>query len=572
MEEQHSNRSSLLEPIRPLKHPKIKPLLHVNPRTNTIEENSLQDFLRSHSKISKALNSPINNPPSRQYIKHFLKILQTQSHPSSASYNIHPSRAFQNCYFSSKIKNLRALSSLKLELYGDATFRKPLKFAIKSLASLKELTDFQIRFIFYDLTDSRELHKLFKRLRTLKKLTSFSFEMVSCVRFKASDFKTFFSYLSKFTQLQALKLSFSNSIQDNNQCFHALIPALSSLKSLSQIDFNIGGIGSLQAENLFKLFMTLGNMKWLTDLTLGLEDCEIINKNPAPEPLSKSFQYLNASSIRKISLRPYIENESLVHISQALKKFTSLKILTLNLSDSQQITNHDMTGLSSALSQLVSLDSLTIAVSSYVQTRITVQSVASALKSLQNLVHLKLVCNGLRTTDHEQILLFSSSLKALKSSLKFLDLDFSKQLSISDLTIQDLAEAVKELVLLKHLSLAFNRISAVTSKGLGAISFAVQNLSNLSHLALSFWNNKGINDMSTLAHVLRHIAALYSVDFNFGRCKNLKLEGNDLKSLFDALREVNHVGEISLNIPRSQEVEEEVKRLKLKKSVNISYL
>jgi len=188
----------------------------------------------------------------------------------------------------------------------------------------------------------------------------------------------------------------------------------------------------------------------------------------------------------------------------------------------------------------MSLTSLNLSLASFGLAPNIIQSIASAFGYLQNLVNLKLDLSGICTTDPDQIQQFSSSLKTLKASLKFLDLNFSELSPISDPTLQNLAEAVRELALLKHLSLAFNRANGLTNRGLEAISLAIRDLSNLSDLALSLSNNQEINNLAPLSQALRQIPSLYSVKFDFGRCLSLKYEGNGLKNLFNALREINN--------------------------------
>jgi len=108
-----------------------------------------------------------------------------------------------------------------------------------------------------------------------------------------------------------------------------------------------------------------------------------------------------------------------MQISQALKKFTSLQILHLNLPDPQEITNEGLDKLSSAQSGLPSLTSLGLLFPGFTQ------NFALGVKSLQSLVHLRLNLQN-SNVSLKQVRMLSSSLKALQSSLKFLEISFAQ--------------------------------------------------------------------------------------------------------------------------------------------------
>jgi len=243
---------------------------------------------------------------------------------------------------------------------------------------------------------------------------------------------------------------------DDNDCTEALIPVLLKLKSLTQISLNFGVSSLTHAKNLVQLFLNLSKIEALLYIMLDLSFCSILKEDDATEPLAEGLQCRNPSSIRKLSLalNGDLTGQGLIQISQVLSTFNSLEILYLDTNRAGKITDVGVAELSSTSSNLGSLISLGLSFPHTRQPQKTVQYISLALKSLRNLIHLKLSFPG-DSTSHDQVLMLSSSLRAFKSSLRFLDLNFSMQESLSDSTVQNLSETLKELTLLKHLTLNF---------------------------------------------------------------------------------------------------------------------
>jgi len=190
---------------------------------------------------------------------------------------------------------------------------------------------------------------------------------------------------------------------------------------------------NLQAEKIVKLFLTFSTIKTLTDIALFLDSHEGIYETTSLEPLPEGLLYFNASSTRKLVFDLYknVTNKGFIEISQALEKFTSLEILRHDLPDFPGITDEGLIQLGSALSRLASLASLGLLFSSFTQ------NFALALKSLPKLIHLKLGFKNANPSEG-QVQQLSSSLKALKSSLKFLDITFAWQSVLLDSMLESL--------------------------------------------------------------------------------------------------------------------------------------
>jgi len=526
--------------VRPIKSPQNKAI------------DQLQ-MLKYRVYYPKNLKTIVDSPPSddegkyQRYIKNSAKIFQTQNIISGTSYSLHHKTALQNSFFASRMKNKSAsLSSFKLEIWNKIDHPES-KTLFKSLASMKNLQDFEVSLDFCDFLATHHLHFLFDHLLCAKKLTRFTFLASSCQGF---ELNALCSLLARSPQLQTLALSFDSSVDDCDQFINTLTPALSKLTSLTQIHLFPTGSGPIQAETLKKFFMTLSTIKSLTDISLFVDFCD-------ENPLAECLQYLNASSIRKLRLNTYrnLANKDLIQISQALEKFTSLHLFYLDLSRSPGISDMGLTQLCSALGRLKSLTSLSLLFPKFTQ------NIAPALKSFQNLVYLKL---SFKTAEpsYDQVQELSSSLKMLKFSLKFIEVSLPG--SFSDSMIESLAEALKELTLLRHLSLDFRFTHDITARGVEALGSAMQRLTNLSSLCLSFVNSKEIDKAAivALSQALQSLPSLYSIELDLAQCDKINSEGNGLQSLFAVFHEMKNVWKLNLRLPLCSDLIQEVDKLK----------
>jgi len=391
---------------------KIKPIKYR--QSKTIDPQTIAKYLIYRPKNLRTTYSPLSNHDYKpQSIKKPSKIFKTQDVISRASYSLDNRTAFQNAYFSSMVKSLSAsLSSFELEEWDQINEERS-KVISKSLASLKNLRDIDIQFYFCQFPAPNDLHSLFKRLSYFKKMDQLTFATLQCYSFEPRHLNALCSSLIRSTQLQSLDLTFDG----DDQLLNTLIPVLSRLTSLKKICLNLEGENQIQAETIIKLFMALSTRKSLIDITLLMYSCEIACENTSLEPFAEGLQYLNPSSITKLSLHLFqnLTSEGLTKISQALSKFTSLEKLRIDVPDSPEITNKGLAQLSATLKGLISLTSLTLSFSGFTD------DLALALKSLSKLIHLKLSFQHPHPS-RDQIRQLSSSITALKASLKFLDI------------------------------------------------------------------------------------------------------------------------------------------------------
>jgi len=169
-------------------------------------------------------------------------------------------------------------------------------------------------------------------------------------------------------------------------------------------------------------------------------------------------------------------------------RFTSLQILRLNFLDCNALTNNAAAALGSALSSLTTLLSFSLTLNRIVLADSVIGCIAAALKSLHDLVSLKLEFATNMKSHPEQIQQLSESLATL-GHLQFLNISFNTQKSLSDDLLEKFGEGLKKLVLLKNLILDFTNARVMTNKGVEALTNAIQGLHNLSFLGLRLGDN-----------------------------------------------------------------------------------
>ena len=552
--ETNSLQQNTLSMIKPIKHR----------RTVTIDSQKLIKYKIYHPKNLKTTYEPLSFQEDQfsRPIKKPSKVYETQAVTSSANYSLNHKRAFQTTYFSSRIRNLSAsLSSFNLSAWNQINETSS-KTIFKSFNSLKNLHDFYIRFFFCQFPATNDLHSLFKRLLYFKKLNYFSFYTLRCSGFETRHLNALYSSLIRSSQLQLLDLT----LDGNDQFLETLILMLSKLTSLKKIFLLLKIANPMHAEAFHKLFMAIRTIKSLTDITLFLNPCEISYESTSIEPFAEGLQYFNASSIRKLNLNfeKNLTDKGLIQISQALRKFTSLQMLQLDLSESLEVTDEGLAQLSFTLSKLKSLTFLGLIFSGFTQ------DLVLAFTSLPNLVYLRLSLQN-PNPSHDHIQQLSSSLQALKPSLKFLEIRFAEQSSLSDCMLENLSEALKELPLLKHFSLNLTSASNLTSKGIEVLSMAIQGLSSLSSLSLNLSKNQEIDGkaMRALSKAVRDFPSLHSIELDVGECIQIDVEGDSFQCLLSLLCSIKNLCELRLTLPACNVPPKQMTKLKQRLNLRI---
>jgi len=428
--------------------------------------------------------------------------------------------SFNNSCLCSKLRTLSPfLSSLSLQM--TSLNESLLKALNKSLPTLKNLQHLNIVFDSNSQKIPESFSKLLESLLHLKKLTSL------CVtsNLQGTELVILLASFKMLTNLRTLQLTFWESDEKSLNYLASILP---NFKSLAQINLILrGGAGEgkrIEGETVVKIFKSFQTMKSLSDISFKLFKF-IVNQSDS-EPLAEGLACLDHHLLQKLNLflnQQNVNNQSLSRISQALSKFASLKIFQLNLLDCTNVTNQGIADLSSVLSTLTSLTSLAILVKFDIAVEFMVRDIASALKSLPNLVNLRLDFSSYKRNTHDQVQQLFLGLKNL-ARLRFIQIDLSDQKSLSDATLEILGNSLKELTLLKSLSFNFNGTDFFTTQGVEALCYGVKDLQNLSYLTLNLRYNKEIDEKAVekIVEMLQSRSTLKKMTFNFDRYPKLK--------------------------------------------------
>ena len=513
--------------------------------------------------------------PSPKFIRRYTELLKAQDLLSKLNYHDLRPQAFENVYIASQFKNLSStMSSLQLQFQGNLMPERVQKIFFTRLASLKNLTQVKISFIYFNFKDSKVLSRLFKSLLYLNKLKNLSLRFNGGGRSKGNQVDIIAKYLRRLTQLQALQLDFGRSmspppdgdIQSKDILDH-LPFVFSKLTNLTKVGISAEGRKQIEAQALIEIFKGLQNLKNLSDLTFHLPLTLAPYENPSdPETLSRCFASLNMSSIRKLNLHPYaiVDFVSLGELSRTLGKFTSLNTLCFSLYNSVAATEKSLADLGSALASLTSLYSLHLIFPYSKDVEFGgIGRIASALNLLQNLLELRL--DFTRDSDIQLVELqqISTSLGNL-ARLQYLDLSFAFRKSLPDLAVISLSESLQKLVLLKSLSLNFRECMVITKTGINAIVGAIENLDGLSSLTLNFTKNPHIDDkvVNRIGLLLLSLPSLYSISLSLMECPKLVEKEDSLLGLFRCLKEARYIKEAFLEIPDSAMNQQEIQKMK----------
>jgi len=575
----NSNLSLLPIQTSSFQSPKIiKPIIRTHSQRNHSDELHPQKSLKLYSKSSRQTKHSVNSKENAYgRSKAFTRILKAQSKPSNLHYFLGLSKHFENILLFSHLKNLSSVPSLFVSLSSrQEASLESLKVLQKNLPNLKNIATLEIRLQFLRLQDPQTLQRFLKSIRKMRSLTSLSFTIFNCKEISQVHFDSFFRHLSKLTHLQALKLTFDNSVNPkNNNILRNLISILPKLTLLTQISISFDELRAIFVFKISDLLKSLGHLKTLSDLTLSLKSLEII------PPLPSIFTHLTAlPSLQKLRLHLHrnIDDQSLEALSQTLMSLPSLSLLSLNLIQCTDITDKGIDNLQLALSSLLTLSSLTMHLLFLLKTPLIISKVASALKPLHNLIKLDLMFKidfpdlSIPGPSSNETQTLFTNLRFLKS-LQYLELNLPTRNELEDDAFGILAESLKELVSLKNILLNPGFAKGLTNKGVEALSDALKSLINLSGLTVFFRSNKNIDEktLNFLGSAILDHPALSSIKVTFKECSQVK----SLKSfgtLFQAIKQMKDTSDVLLHIPDSENKGPEGEYLKGRNILKVSWL
>jgi len=444
---------------------------------------------------------------------------------------------FENVFLFSKLKYLSSLHTIELSFQTNL-----LDTLYKNLPGLKNLTHFKMSIPF---TNSKCMGELLHSLQRLNKLTSLLLNFQSKCHLGPGELNDLPRFLKCLKQIRSLELIFSKLKGLSDEDLVSITSVFPKRPLLSQVSLHFSTGKTIKGSTLVRIFHNLRNV---SDITLILHDCSVIQEKGFCA-LAKGLKLLNFSLVQNLGIHlPHnLDSESFLRVSDALKKFTSLYSLHLNFLGCFPLSNQGMEFICSALESLSSLHYLSLTIPFSNTGDLIIGNIASVLKSLQNLIQLKLNFPHDMKTSHDQICQLFTNIGIL-TSLQSLEISLMNPKELSDDCLQVLSQSLRKLLLLKELALSFNSASFITVIGVGAIADSLKELQKLTFLGLAIQYSQKLNEeaIEKITEALCWLPLLYSTSFAFRGCPGLKKE-RSLARLWNALREMKCIQKVSLN-------------------------
>ena len=559
----------------PAKTSQIQPIqFYLHSKEIILDKRRFSKSLLTHFKTSKSSRyTTIHGQRGHHFMKDCQKVLRTQLQLSKLHLLLESWKSFENKYLLSQIRHLTSLSSLILIFGGDSKHHIiPEKALSKTLISLKQLKHLDLFFINLSFDDPELFKNLAKSLHKVSKVSSLSLEFFNCQSLTSLHYNFLLSKLPKFNALRSLMLGFSHSDDLLDVDINTLISMLNRLSLLTKIGLSIIATRQkiLPGSTLVKLFKAFQSMKNLSNLTFCAYGWELVSLD-SDEPFLESLRCLAGSSIKRLALSIFrnFSNENLKELSEALKEFPLLESFHLNIDEWQLPVDECIAQFGSALAWMSLLTSLSLGFSYRIRNKNIIQTIASALMSLQNLVSLRLNLKSDDEIADEQFQILFTNIRSLRS-LKYLNIWITGENKITDTSLEVLGESLKSLNILKNLSLEVGSSFLITNKGVEAICIGIQEgLSNLFGLRLIFGSNQNINEkaLRKIGKTLKSLFSLYEFTLEFGR----PLEETDLGELFEVFRQMKNIQEIWLSFSNSKGNFREIDWLKKIKSATVTF-
>jgi len=538
--------------------PSIKPppfQFFLNNKEVILGKKKFSKSLLTHLKTSKSTCLPTTYDLSdRLYTKACQRIFTAQNQLTNFSCLLQSHKHFTNRHLLSTIRHFSSLSSLTM-IFGSDSKKKsiPEETLLKSLASLKNLNHLDLSFLCLTFDQTDFLKNLMKTIRKAPKISNLSLLFADYDRLSSSHYNLFLSTLLKLNHLRTLKFIFWDSKDLLNTDIKTFISLLPRFSLLTKIDLSFGTSGQrlVQGCTLVNLFKAFQRMKNLVEFGFNMQGCDLVFED-SDEYLLQSLNCLAGSSIKRLNLGLFknFSNGNLRELSEGLKELTLLKSLCLFICQGCPLTDGYIAEFGSVLACFTSLTSLRLSLPSGLTNKNIVETIASALRSLQNLVYLQFDFRFDNETEDQQFQALFSTFKSFKS-LKYLDINIRYQKKITDTSLEVLGESLKDLNILKSFQLELSYVPLITNKGVEAICSGIQkSLSHLFLLGLKFDYNGNVNEkvLHKIGKTLQSLFFLYSVGLGFGTCLNVV----DFKDFFNQLREMKNIQEIRVSLADSE--------------------
>ncbi len=283
---QISNPSPHLHEIAISDEAKLNQQIKINPRTLT--KLNIDPFYLP-------LQMGVNKRKMRIF-KRTASIFYQEKLLSSFIFSDFPMDAPQLIFLTSKLKNLKNITSLELQ---SLRFCTPhfFKYLSLILSQLKKLTSLTLSVPSAITMTPQHATSLFFALKRLNNLTSFSL-ILNSATLDQESYQTLTLHLSKLTQLKSFTLSLVNAKNLNPSFLIFLAPSFKKLLLLQNLNINLAYGGSIESQALIDFFTSLKSLK---SLALDLRK-SIINMTDS-HPISKGLSLVNPDSLQSFDFR-----------------------------------------------------------------------------------------------------------------------------------------------------------------------------------------------------------------------------------------------------------------------------
>ncbi|KAL4477562.1 hypothetical protein ABPG74_002712 [Tetrahymena malaccensis] len=236
---------------------------------------------------------------------------------------------FQN--FCQRIGKFQKLEYLYLQIMSiESTNQlKELSKSLKSLGSLKSLT------LFFGQVGSEivELDSLAGYLETTKTLKTLQIKFEEPSTFPLKEAQQLFQAIGSNKSIEDLTLSFAGCTEFKKNLFQDLSNMINNKKNLKKFSINFDSLSHIKADEYTKVLKSIENMKALTSLEVNLNQNKT-NIDQLTNLIKQQTQLIHL----ELNLCDIKINGQFQKINDALKSFTKLKSLVLDLSNNKLFT------------------------------------------------------------------------------------------------------------------------------------------------------------------------------------------------------------------------------------------
>lgn len=366
--------------------------------------------------------------------------------------------------FSRNLLDLKSLTNLYLNFLDcRSLYFKDIDRLLTNLALLPHLNTLGLAFTIFENVGKGKLTPSLHPIWQQNNIQHVTLEIKFIAVFSTEVMDALIESVGKITSLEKLTLSFHRCQLTEDRKIKALVASLSDLPRLSCLDLSFVFCQSLEASTASCIMYYITTMNYLQTASLKFQSCfRRVTETP--------------SDVKELTMLP-----------------SNLKKLILGFTDCQGLTGdqiYEMTNLirmcPNVLELNVNLNWCKVVADKHVQELI------KAVSSLQFLERTIIGCQGCYNVTKNSF----SELKNLKNNgLKYLDINISYWLGITNKDIEGLGRSLSCLKNLEDLKLSFQNCKDITDAGVQQLCKYFVRLKNLNSLLLS-WNSVNLRETS----------------------------------------------------------------------------